>query len=90
MRYRLCGKNHWACTCTDVEAQVCLSAVIHDYLETIRWAVLTHSVDSGPGDPLAVTHQRKSIEATSHSEPTLDLLERWMLRNGHGGFIKQK
>jgi hypothetical protein len=88
MRYRLCGANHAVCDCDDIVAQTCVAKLVGDYLDVIRWGVLTDHAEGGPGDQMAIGEAERYLHVTMRSFSSLENCERWSIECGCGGFIK--
>jgi hypothetical protein len=77
---------HQSCNCNDLEAQPCVSALIEEYLDTLRWNVLTDGADGRPGDPMDVGRCKRNIDVTTRGFHSLAELEQWLSAYGVGYF----
>jgi hypothetical protein len=64
-----------------------MAALIADYLDTLRWQVLTDGEDGGPGDAWAVTESRRAIRIHSKRCRSIAELNTWMGQCGGGGLL---
>jgi hypothetical protein len=87
-RFRLCGVNGQVCDCNDLEAQPCIARAIEEYLDTIRWGVLTDRAEGGPGDEMSIGCAHRDFHVTTRSFATLTACEAWSIKCGCGGFIE--
>jgi len=82
MVFRLCAHTNSVCNCNDAEMQPCLAAVIEEYLDTIRWSVLTDGIDGGPGDGLSLSNCHHNLRTMTHAEDSLAALKQWLAAGG--------
>jgi hypothetical protein len=72
---RLCTHTGRACNCNDAESQPCIAALIAEFLDTLRWNVLTEGADGGPGDGFAIWCAHQDVMVTTHAFETISELE---------------
>jgi hypothetical protein len=65
MSYRLCFHNNRPCTCDDAAMQPCVAALIADYIDAIRFAVVT-----GEEQALEMYSCRQSLQGIHQTFPT--------------------
>jgi hypothetical protein len=64
------------CHCGDAAAQPCIAALIADYLETLRWSVITDGADGGPGDADEIARCRRYVRDTMRTFGSVAELEK--------------
>jgi hypothetical protein len=68
--------------------QLCLSALIADFLEVLQWNVVLRGrgqdVDGSPGDLMDLGEIHHAIDMTTHAFRSVRELEAWCAANGVG------
>jgi hypothetical protein len=90
MTFRLCGVSSTVCDCDDVQAQPCIAQLVSDYLDTLRWGMLTDRALGGPGDAMAIIDAERYLWVTMRGFPTVAKCEQWSIARGCGSFLELK